>query len=296
MDGEVASSALLARAAEVSQAALACGALQPAQVRKERIEEAGIRFLVHVLVKDWSKSSVFTSPAQTPPVNPFLPYNRDLFVQEFPTGHVCVLNKYNVLPNHLLLVTPEFVEQETCLELADFAAYWRCLAEFDGFAFYNSGPQAGASQRHKHLQVAPLPFDEDEPSPPIEGVLASAPIERGFGCAPALPFVHRFAPLALSWSAASEDEAASLLHTYHVLLSAVGIDRANPRPAPYNLLLTRRWMMIVSRTRHAYAGIPVNALGYAGSLLAKNEEQLQFLRTAGPLTVLRHTGVEAGAP
>ncbi len=291
------SSALLARAAEVSRAALACGALQPPLVRKEHIEEAGIRFLVHVLVKKWGKSSAFAAPSvKTPPVDPFLPHDPNLFVAEFATGHICLLNKYTVLANHLLLVTPEFVEQETLLNLADFAALWRCLAEFDGFAFYNSGARAGASQRHKHLQVAPLPLDDDGLSIPIDAALAQAQIERGIGHAPALPFVHGFAPLALTWSATPDDEAASLLRIYRGLLAATGVDASGVRPSPYNLLLTRRWMMVAPRIRHEYAGIPVNALGYAGSLLAKNEEQLRLLAAIGPLTVLRHTGVECGAP
>lgn len=315
-------SPLLARAAEVSKSALASGASQPARTRSETVEEAGVRFLVHVLVDDWGK----TRPAlecgdpggasapvedeaggegkartgvqgsQAAPVNPFLPYDRDLFVATLSTGHICLLNKYNVLPNHLLLVTPTFVEQETPLDLADFAAFWRCLTEFDGLAFYNSGPRAGASQRHKHLQVAPLPFDDGAPFLPVEAVLVNAQPDQQIACAPALPFSHVFMQLSLSWRTWAQEEAAHLLRAYHALLAAAGIVPVGERPAPHNLLLTRRWMMVVPRSRHAYAGIPVNSLGYAGSLLAKNEEQFHYLAAVGPLTVLRNTGVDRVAP
>lgn len=229
------------------------------------------------------------------PVSPFLPYDRDLFVTTLPTGHICLLNKYNVLKNHLLLVTSEFVEQETPLEQADFVALWLCLAEFDGLAFYNSGETAGASQRHKHLQVAPLPIDHYTPSPPIEAALADLHGQEEIDVVHSLPFVHAVARLTLDWRANAETGAAILFHLYRALLDAIGCSLATGRPAPYNLLLTRRWMMATPRTRSSYFGIPVNALGYAGSLLARNEEQLKFLRKVGPLSVLRRVGVTRNA-
>jgi len=36
--------------------------------------------------------------------------------------------------------------------------------------------------------------------------------------------------------------------------------------APYNLLATRRWMLVVPRRQERYEKISVNALGFAGSL------------------------------
>jgi ATP adenylyltransferase len=62
---------------------------------------------------------------------------------------------------------------------------------------------------------------------------------------------------------------------------------------PYNLLCTRRWMMIVPRRVESYAGIAVNALGFAGSLLVRSEAQLVQLRELGVLAVLQ--GVASGA-
>ena len=61
----------------------------------------------------------------------------------------------------------------------------------------------------------------------------------------------------------------------------------NPPLPPYNLLATRDWMMLVPRARAESHGINVNAMGFAGSLLVKNPEQLQRLQELGPLELLK---------
>ena len=45
--------------------------------------------------------------------------------------------------------------------------------------------------------------------------------------------------------------------------------------APYNLLATRRWMLLVPRSRDCFDSVPVNALGFAGSLFVRDEAQMQ---------------------
>ncbi len=54
----------------------------------------------------------------------------------------------------------------------------------------------------------------------------------------------------------------------------------------YNLLLTRRWMMVVPRTRERWGPVSVNAVGFAGLLLARGDAG-EALSEAGPLTALR---------
>ena len=56
---------------------------------------------------------------------------------------------------------------------------------------------------------------------------------------------------------------------------------------PYNLLLCRRWMLLVPRRREDFDGVSVNALGFAGSLLVPDREHLERLRRAGPGQALR---------
>mmetsp|Transcript_6596 Transcript_6596/g.4760 ORF Transcript_6596/g.4760 Transcript_6596/m.4760 type:complete len:97 (+) Transcript_6596:805-1095(+) len=41
---------------------------------------------------------------------------------------------------------------------------------------------------------------------------------------------------------------------------------------PYNLIITRHWMLIVLRTKPSIQGIEVNSLGYIGLMYTKGEE------------------------
>ena len=74
---------------------------------------------------------------------------------------------------------------------------------------------------------------------------------------------------------------------YAAQLAAIGVvDEDAPRaandeplrPAPYNLLVTRRWMLRVPRSRERFGTISINALGFAGSLFVRDEEEMQDLR------------------
>ncbi|NIO40609.1 MAG: phosphorylase, partial [Burkholderiales bacterium] len=38
-------------------------------------------------------------------MNPFLPYGKDLFVSDISETHLALLNKFNVIDYHLLIVT-----------------------------------------------------------------------------------------------------------------------------------------------------------------------------------------------
>jgi ATP adenylyltransferase len=73
------------------------------------------------------------------------------------------------------------------------------------------------------------------------------------------------------------------------MLRRVGIDTEAPRP--YNLLATRDWMFLLPRTRGFFHSIEVNALGFAGALLVRNQEQLAFVRREGPMTLLRNVAL-----
>src|SRR5690606_23263081 len=110
-----------------------------------------------------------------PPRDAFARPDPDLTVSADSATHLALLNKYPVLPHHLLLVTRRSVPQEALLDDDDFAALAGALAEIDGLAFYNGGAVAGASQPRKHLQLVPLPLEPGGPPVPIEPWLAQAP-------------------------------------------------------------------------------------------------------------------------
>ena len=252
----------------------------------EVIEQGGVAFQVRVMAALAMKT---LATAMQPSANPFLPYDPDLFVTEISPTHVALLNKFNVVDHHLLIVTRSFEPQEALLTREDCAALLICLAEIDGLGFYNAGPAAGASQRHKHLQLIPLPAST-KPRLPIEPLLLSVKMADATGTVPGLPFLHAYAPMDPEWINPCRDGASSLLSCYHSLLRAVGLS-VETTPAPYNLLVTRQWLLLVPRSEEYFEGISINALGFAGALLVKDAAQLAMLRKHGPMTVLQRVAL-----
>ena len=92
--------------------------------------------------------------------NPFLPPDPELFVCHLSDTHSLVLNKFNVMPYHLLIITRQFESQLDPLNARDLAATLAAMQALPtgALAFYNCGPLSGASQPHKHVQVVPLPL------------------------------------------------------------------------------------------------------------------------------------------
>ena len=277
------SGSLRPRIQAVTQHALACGALQPIHTRELWLEADGYPFLIHLAPSLTRKKERDTNDQQ-PRRDPFLPYEEDLYVGDLLETHFCLLNKYNVFAHHILIVTRQFEAQEAWLNERDFAALAFCLQEIDGLAFYNSGKRAGASQPHKHLQLVPLPLAPGGPSLPVRALWETAVYPQTAGHIPHLPFKHAIARLrAVS--------AAKLAQTYRTLMRHLGLmPEGGPAGeiclAAYNLLATRKYMQIVPRAHEDYRGIPVNALGFAGSLLARNKADMELLRKAGPLQAL----------
>jgi len=289
---------LWARVTERTAHALACGAQQSLPTEHEFIEQGGVRFIVRTLAGLARKESdnIIQAEQAAQSANPFLPYDDDLFVADISKTHVCLLNKYNVVDHHLLLVTRAYEEQETLLTLQDFEALWACMTEFDGFAFYNGGRIAGASQRHKHLQIVPLPLSPSGPRIPIEPVLAVARMSGPVGTAPNLPFRHGLLRLDLRRTLSPQAAAEALLECYHALLDAMDLkhddgERSHRQAGPYNLLITRHWLLIVPRLEESFEGIAINALGFAGALLVRSQEQLDTLKQHGPMTALQQVAL-----
>lgn len=158
---------LWANIVETTERALKSGALLPVPTDYTFIEDGGIRFFVRVLaglkLKDEAKKNEKVAAKAGRTINPFLPPEKELLVADITDTHLAVLNKFNVVEHHLLLVTRSFEDQEMLLTLKDLEALWLCMAEYDSLAFYNGGREAGASQQHKHLQLVPLPWPLSAP-------------------------------------------------------------------------------------------------------------------------------------
>ena len=258
------------------------GALQPIETTAKTVDANGIPFKVYVLANLSKKEEATEQQGKTKPANPFLPYEDDLYVCDISKTHLCLLNKFNVVDNHFLIVTKAFELQENWLNLQDFEALAQCLAEVDGLGFFNGGRVAGSSQPHKHLQVVPLM----EGKTAIDAAIASLAVGRVVR-SPLFPYSHAI----FRWEELLS--APQLVERYRELLAAVGItsDRwQGEQTAPYSFLCTRRWMMIVPRSQEKYAGISVNSLGFAGSLLVKDRQTLAQLEEIGPMRLLQAVG------
>lgn len=290
---------LWSRVLERTQHALSCGALSPIETEQEAIEDGGVRFAVRrvsTLARKAEQRSIRSAKrASAGGARNDFPIEPDLFVADVSDTHVAVLNKFPVIPHHLLLVTRRYVSQEALLDADDFDALGRCMREYDSLGFYNGGVQAGASQPHKHLQLVPLPLAGNE-SVPMERLFERVPSASGINNVPGLPFRHAF-----SWlDSGSADAGAILLRTYRTLLSAAGIegierDDGLHQSQPYNLLVTRKWVLVVVRSREHFEGISINALGYAGSIFVKSEAELDRVRRAGPMAVLTAVAIRRAA-
>jgi ATP adenylyltransferase len=280
-----------------TQQALMSGALKPISTSQYTLQEPPLTCVVRVVDslarKAAAQKSQPTSSGHREPYNPFLPYEEALFVADLSESHLCLLNKFNVVEHHLLLVTRHYESQDTWLTKADFAALGRCMREIDGLGFYNSGTDAGASQHHKHLQLIPFTPGQSRSDLPISNLIqAQATWLQGHPYLPMLPFWHSISRLAAPGSLESSDAIAHHLHqTYQQLMVNLGLPLDQPQPtAPYNLLVTREWMMAVRRSQGSYQGIGVNALGYGGWLLVKSLADLTRLKEIGPTNLLHIVG------
>jgi ATP adenylyltransferase len=275
---------------DASQHAIACGVLQPIRTRQMFMDDGGVRFVVRQ-VSSLERKAGQGQKQRDVTDNPFLPYEKELFVADISPSHLALLNKFNVIEHHLLIVTRRFEEQEVLLTLADLHALWTCMIEFMALGFYNGGVVAGASQRHKHLQVVPLPLADEGPAVPIEPLLVDVSPGTTVTTLPGLPFTHAYTRLDPSLARDARHAADITLESYHALLHAVGLQALHPgeqrQSAPYNLLVTRDWMLLVPRSREYFQSVSVNALGFAGSLFVRNREEMCAINAAGPMTVLQ---------
>jgi ATP adenylyltransferase len=280
--------------------ALERGAQLPIPTEYEFIEEKGVRFFVRVLSRLGQKDAEREKPENAflagSPVNPFLPYEEDLCVTGVSDTHVALLNKFNVVEHHLLIVTREFEDQETLLTVRDFEALWACMSEYHSLGFYNGGEAAGASQSHKHLQVVPLPLAPEGPEIPIAPLLKDMRGEDDSGLLPGFPFIHLFArfPEKISGSPGAAAEKsfglyAKMLRKLELETPASGV--LKKQSSPYCLLIAREWMLLVPRVREFFGSISLNSLAFAGSFFVRNAEQAEVLRKTGPIAALRKVAV-----
>ncbi len=271
---------------EASSRALVAGALQPIETEEEWIDDRPVPFIVR-----WASSfthrnakHVTSSGAAGPAGNPFLPFDPVMFVADLSSTHVLLLNKFPVYEGHVLIVTRQFAEQESMLEVADFYALARTLVSVPGVGFLNGGPLAGASQPHRHMQMIPIDrlpadvlFAETMPTGRVTELSA-------------LPFVHACARFDTGMFDDAATAAACLHELFREACAVAAIREEGGRLPPYNLIVTRRWLLVVPRRFDAWQGgggrLPLNAMSFAGVILARERSQQAALRAAGLMKLL----------
>eukprot|EP00892_Ulva_mutabilis_P006083 jgi/Ulvmu1/3847/UM018_0063.1 len=275
---------------ETYEKAVASGAAKgiPTTEAIEAEGSLGVEMVVRIAEVLENKPSKPEQTESGEAVNPFLPYDEELWVQHLSDSHTLLLNKFNLVDHHTIVVTREFQSQDEPLAMADLAATKAVIdaMPYGGLAYFNHGPDSGKSQPHKHVQVVPLPLSRAVDAPvPLQDVLDETLQGEPLGMAcemlklPYRAYACRIEP----GFGAEELEVA-----YLELMSAAGVqhDPGQALKPSYGWLMTRHWMMLVPRSRAAYQGINANAISYAGTLFLKRPEMQYTVHNEGPLQIL----------
>lgn len=307
----VAPEELHSRLEQATQRGLETQALVPLSTSYLWVEDQGTNFVVRQLQNVQKKEAtkaiqVANKEVPRPSFNPFLPYEPNLFVGDICDSHAVVLNKFKVVDHHALLITRDFQSQWDYLTQDDWNAVTLCLKGVGGLAFFNGGEEAGASQPHKHLQLVLLPMtpEPSQPSLPITPLMQQLPSSPTLNPVESFPFVHAASCMKDTWDLSQKERTHRWLATYRQLLTLTRLwtpTTEQPEPkgrqqAPYNMLATRDWMLLVPRRCEFYESISVNSLGFAGGLLVKHQEALNTLKAVGPWRILQHVGVGKTEP
>lgn len=272
-------------------------ALKPIETKYQFLEEKNINFIVRILDNIKRKEKAKKEQKNKEKLdnyNPFLPYEEKLYVDDLGTSHVCILNKYNVVNNHVLVITKDFEPQENLLNFKDLEAFWMVLKQVSGLGFYNAGAVAGASQPHKHLQVIPFPLAPNSQGFPIENLVLnyrSKLKDLEVVTVDELPYLQAIA--FINTIDKCPQECAKITEEiYHQMLEYLAIENNGKTSlGNYNLLVTKQWMMMIPRTQPKAESISINSLGFAGALLVKNQEQLEIVKQYKPLHILKKVGI-----
>lgn len=270
------------RVDDVACSALETGALVPIETSCEVFESGGIPYQLRTLRRANPKTTA-SQPTRDRAKNPFLPPEPELLIGDVSSSHFVVLNKFNVVGHHLLVVTHSFVSQDDPLTVPDFEALLLAMAPAPSLGFYNGGLVGGASQPHRHLQIVPLPL---EPSAaglqtPVDAVIRDDVVDVATRRCTGLPFDHRL--VVLTEADLEPAKAGEMLALFHDLCGDLGVTEG----VPFNFLLTPRWLMVVRRSVECFEGVSVNALGFAGSLLVPDAEARRCVVDVGPGEVLK---------
>eukprot|EP01039_Chlorochromonas_danica_P000212 gene211-227_t len=154
----------------VSLNAIADGSLKTKAISTSIVNSQGLKFVVCKLLPKTPYSGNIVDQSQSSTAQPVLdPFAKDrleqsLVVHNFHDDqsdsfrYTMILNKFNTIPDHALIVSHDFIPQIRSISKEELILMYWTIRTIGGVAWYNSNALSGASQLHKHLQV--LPIDE----------------------------------------------------------------------------------------------------------------------------------------
>ncbi|WP_320667709.1 ATP adenylyltransferase [Prochlorococcus sp. MIT 1307] len=217
-----------------------------------------------------------------PKMNPFLPSDNNLIIADIGHKHKLILNKYPVQLGHMLLITKSWEPQKGWLTLNDLQALEKVQNNTSGLWFFNSSPISGASQPHRHLQL--LRRSQNEVVCP-RNLWFENYINLNLESKDSIS--RSTLVLRINQNEFSSD---NLYQKYLMCCKTMGLGNPIENKEPlkaYNLLICKNWFALIIRSREEIKGFNLNALGFAGYLLATDESDIEWLNTFGPEYLLK---------
>ena len=246
---------------------LESGKLLPIVAVSDTVEQNGIQYFNCFSSENLKKKKALKKTN----TDPFITYDQDMFIENIDDDYICLLNKFPIITPHLLICSKEYIFQAKPLKLADFKAWIQGITEPNVLGFFNSGPVAGSSQTHRHMQLVrtEIPLEEKI----LEGNL---------------PFKHRIFLF-------SELNPEQLYQDYLTTLKELelfdfSIKDSEQTCKPYNILLTQRWMFIIPREKNQIGDIFAHGINYSGRFLTSDKSELKWLQEYGFLKFLTDCG------
>lgn len=209
-----------------------------------------------------------------------------------------LLNKFPVSRNHFMMVTKAFKSQNTPLTPPELLATYQIIDALKTqdkksrwFAFYNCGPNSGASQPHKHVQFLTLPEGKVDFNLEVARDTEFCTPDQNHEPLqdPSLPYANFLVPLPERHGVDAEVLAmlfASLLQRTLTTLQKNQIEAIS-----YNFCLTPQYMMMIPRSQGKFDDvIGINSCGYMGMILCKDHVVYEGVKQSGILNVLHTVG------
>lgn len=209
--------------------------------------------------------------------------DRPIEITRINDTHILLYNKFCISKSQMMIVTANsYHRQHDPLDGDDLEVARMVLLSLASqhFIFFNGGVTAGASRKHKHLQVLRMPKDSTN-------LLVNKDSTKDF---PKLPYKY----FSIDFTDQAQPSKELLLKTYQNLLGQCEelLPAKQGESVPHDVIFTKKWIMVIPRSRRNFEGSSdVNAPGMLGMIWLKHDEEVTKWKELGPARVLRQLGV-----